>query len=178
MAQLKQSTAYVRAFFMVDAGLTVSVALSKAGAAFAAAAGAVAAITDGAGWYKVSLTAGDTDTLGDLAFLCTASGADPVAFVDEVVVEIVVPEAIAVAIDALIPLIQAVPAQTMDLTDGVETDWTLRQALRVMLAALAGKLTGAAGTTVWIRNVLDSKTRITATVDDDGNRASVTYEKD
>jgi hypothetical protein len=69
-------------FYMNDAGLTVSVAISKAGAAFGAAAGAVTEVAYG--WYKVSLTAGDTNTLGDLAYQCTAPGADPCAFADQV----------------------------------------------------------------------------------------------
>lgn len=64
----------------------------------------------------------------------------------------------------------------LDRTDGVETNRTPRQALRLMLAALAGKLSGAATTTVTIRDTNDSKDRITATVDSDGNRSSVSYD--
>ena len=46
---------------------------------------------------------------------------------------------------------------------------------RGMVAALAGKLSGAATTTIAIRNaVADSKQRITATVDADGNRSAIT----
>ena len=62
----------------------------------------------------------------------------------------------------------------LDRAAGVETGWTLRQSLRVMLASLAGKLSGAATTTVSIRDVNDVKARITATVDADGNRTAVT----
>lgn len=51
---------------------------------------------------------------------------------------------------------------------------TVRQALKVMMAALAGKLSGAATTTVAIRNVADNADVITATVDADGNRTAVT----
>jgi hypothetical protein len=58
----------------------------------------------------------------------------------------------------------------------VETSLTPRQALRLILAASAGKLSGAATSTVIIRNVGDSKDRITATVDADGNRAAVTVD--
>ena len=43
-----------------------------------------------------------------------------------------------------------------------------------MLAALVGKLSGAATTTVTIRDVNDTKNRIIATVDADGNRTAVT----
>lgn len=64
----------------------------------------------------------------------------------------------------------------LDRTAGVETNRTLRQALRLMLAALGGKLSGAATTTVTIRDTNDSVNRITATVDADGNRSAVTYD--
>lgn len=94
MALLKQATAYGRTFLMVQssdhltglAGASVSVSLSKAGAAFAAAGGSVSEI--GNGFYKVSLTTGDTGTLGDLAFHCTAAGADPTDFIDQVAANI------------------------------------------------------------------------------------------
>lgn len=51
---------------------------------------------------------------------------------------------------------------------------TARQALRVVVAALAGKLSGAATTTITIRNAADSADVIVATVDADGNRSAVT----
>ena len=59
----------------------------------------------------------------------------------------------------------------------VESGLTFRNALRVMAASIAGKLSGAATTTVVIRNaVADSKDRITATVDTNGNRSAITYD--
>lgn len=90
MSSLKQSTAYTRMFQMVDAtdhvtgktGLTVTVTLSKAGGAFGAAGGAVTEVSSG--WYKLALNTTDTNTLGDLAFHCTGTGADPTDFVDHV----------------------------------------------------------------------------------------------
>lgn len=65
-------------------------------------------------------------------------------------------------------------AALLDITDGVETSITPRQAFRLILAAAAGKLSGAATTTIVIRNVGDTKDRITATVDANGNRSAVT----
>lgn len=62
----------------------------------------------------------------------------------------------------------------LDESNGVETSLTLRQATRLMLAALSGKLSGAGTTTVTIRNVGDTKNRIVATVDATGNRSAVT----
>ncbi|QDU97516.1 hypothetical protein [Lignipirellula cremea] len=67
----------------------------------------------------------------------------------------------------------------LDRTDGVEpassgTSRTLRQALRLILAASVGKLSGAAGAQVMIRDPNDTKNRIVAAVDSSGNRTSVT----
>lgn len=47
------------------------------------------------------------------------------------------------------------------------------QGLRLFRAALVGKLNGAATTTINMRDAADSKNRITATVDEDGNRTAV-----
>lgn len=65
---------------------------------------------------------------------------------------------------------------TLDRADAIEVGFTLRQATRLMAAALAGKLSGASTTTVTIRNLPDTKDRITATVDGDGNRTAVTLD--
>jgi len=91
MALLKQSTVYVRTFFMVQSadhitaitGAAPSITLSKNGGAFGAAGGSVAEISGG--WYKVSLTTTDTNTLGDLSYVISGTAADPVAFCDQVI---------------------------------------------------------------------------------------------
>ena len=62
------------------------------------------------------------------------------------------------------------------LASVIETGYTLKQSMRLMLSALAGKLSGAATTTVTIRDVTDNKNRIIATVDEDGNRTAVTHD--
>lgn len=64
----------------------------------------------------------------------------------------------------------------LDRANGVETGFTLRQSLRLMLSALAGKLSGAATTTVVIRDVNDTTNRLVANVNGDGNRNAVTYD--
>ena len=48
--------------------------------------------------------------------------------------------------------------------------------MKLISAALAGKLAGAATTTITIRDIGDTKDRITATVDADGNRTVVTHD--
>lgn len=55
-------------------GATPTVTLSKAGGAFAAATNAASEI--GSGFYKVTLTATETNTTGALAILATATGCD------------------------------------------------------------------------------------------------------
>jgi len=65
----------------------------------------------------------------------------------------------------------------LDAVNGVEEDLTVRHALRLIAAATAGKISGAATTTITIRNaVVDDKNRIIATVDGDGNRSAITYD--
>lgn len=62
----------------------------------------------------------------------------------------------------------------LDRSAGVETNFTLRQAMRLLLSSVVAKLSGAATATVTIRDINDTKARITATVDSDGNRTAVT----
>jgi Na+(H+)/acetate symporter ActP len=62
-------------------------------------------------------------------------------------------------------------------TENVETGLSVRNTLRLMAAAMAGELSGAAGTTITIRNaVADDKDRIIATVTSEGNRTAITYD--
>lgn len=64
-----------------------------------------------------------------------------------------------------------------DISDQiVEGNRTMQEAMRLILAALTGKLSGAATTTVTIRDADDTKNRIVATVDADGNRTAVTLD--
>lgn len=58
----------------------------------------------------------------------------------------------------------------------VETGLSVREALRLCLAALAGKVSGAGGSTITIRSADDTKDRIVATVDGNGNRSSITLD--
>jgi hypothetical protein len=84
MRLLKQSsTAQKLLFLMVSStdhvtavtGLSPTVTLSKAGAAFGSPAGAVTELANG--WYVVAGNATDTNTLGALILHATGTGADP-----------------------------------------------------------------------------------------------------
>lgn len=93
MATITQYSAYTRQFFMRDSadnitgktGLTITLTLSKAGGAFAAAAGTITEVSSG--WYKVALTNVDTNTAGDLAYHATAAGANASDFTDQVITQ-------------------------------------------------------------------------------------------
>lgn len=77
------------------------------------------------------------------------------------------------AIDA-----DALAADAVDeiLDEVIEGTLTMRQVLRILLAALAGKTTGGNTTTPKFRDVADSKNRISATVDADNNRTTITLD--
>jgi hypothetical protein len=68
----------------------------------------------------------------------------------------------------------SVATALLDLANGVETGITTRQALRATLAALAGKVSGMSANAPVFRAGDDSKDRITATTDADGNRSAIT----
>lgn len=84
------------------------------------------------------------------------------------------------ATDALATLINAVPTANgnadalLDRADAIETGWTLRKVLRIMSAAINGKVSGGGTATNTFRNITDSKDRVTSTVDANGNRTAVT----
>lgn len=89
------------------------------------------------------------------------------------------------AIKAKTDLIPAAPAAVGDIPSAatiadavhdevVEGTTTLRQSIRLANAALGGKASGLETTAVAYRDLADTKDRITATVDADGNRSVVT----
>lgn len=67
----------------------------------------------------------------------------------------------------------AAPIQPTTILEGTLT-W--EQAMKRILAATTHKVAGAETTTVRIRNLVDTKNRITATVDASGNRTAITYD--
>lgn len=71
----------------------------------------------------------------------------------------------------------SIAAALLDLANAIETGLTPRGALRLLASAIAGLLSGAATATITTRNaVADTKARITATVDVDGNRSAITWD--
>jgi len=68
----------------------------------------------------------------------------------------------------------SVATALLDLADAVETGITTRQALRAMLAVLAGKVSGMESNDPTFRSADDSANRVSATTDSSGNRSAVT----
>jgi hypothetical protein len=64
----------------------------------------------------------------------------------------------------------------LDLANGVESGETLRQCLRLLRAALVGKSAGFPNGPARFRDRADTRDRIAATVDADGNRTAVTVD--
>lgn len=70
---------------------------------------------------------------------------------------------------------EIIPEASLPFAVG-ESTLTYQQMFRLMLAALAGKVSGMDGLAPVFRNVADSKARITVTGDQYGNRSSVTLD--
>jgi hypothetical protein len=67
----------------------------------------------------------------------------------------------------------AVPSVANILAGAVDGTTTVKQVLAIDHAVLAGKSTGGGTSTLTFRDVGDSKARVTATVDADGNRTAI-----
>lgn len=59
-------------------------------------------------------------------------------------------------------------AGLLDLSNAIETGWTVRMLLRILGAAAAGKLSGVSGNAPVFRDLTDAKNRISATTTSDG----------
>lgn len=65
-------------------------------------------------------------------------------------------------------------AGDLSLDTILESSLTFGEAIRIILAVMAGKSDGGGTGTITFRDLSDAKDRITATVDQDGNRTDVT----
>jgi hypothetical protein len=158
---------------------------------------------DEAGWYTITLDATDTNTVGRLQVSIHVSGALPVwhefQVLEEDIYEALVASGAAAfnssdqvtvagfaadAINAAAIAANAIGASELatdavaEIADGVldevvENSKTMRQLLRLMLAALVEKSAGGGTSTITFRDDADLKNRISATVDASGNRTAV-----
>lgn len=62
------------------------------------------------------------------------------------------------------------------LLSSIENGMDHQQVMRILLAAMAGLVSGADGTEIRFRDQANTKDRIAATVDEDGNRSAVTLD--
>lgn len=114
----------------------------------------------------IGLGSANLDTqLGDLP--TNAELTNALAAADDAVLTAVATRASQTSVDD-------VPTVAEILAGVVEGAITLKGALRLMLAVLAGESTGGGTTTVTFRDVADAKARVTATVTADGNRTAIT----
>lgn len=237
----QSSTSYPNQFLLVlsidhispATGKTPTVTLSKNGAAYGAAAGAVTEIANGV--YSLTGNATDRNTLGELWAHITATGCDTrdLLLCDIITTDVFAANqgiaSVTLAADQAVNTTKvggttqtardlgasvllsvgtgtgqvnlssgAVPV-TGDLTATMKTSvttavptavqvaaavwayvvegsFTALNFIRLIAAALGGKVSGADTATVVIRDASDTKTRITATVDAFGNRSAVTLD--
>jgi len=79
--------------------------------------------------------------------------------------------------DLLPAAITDVAIGVLDLPNGVEPGWTLRQSQRIQLSAAAGKTRDFGSNSPKFRDINDTKDRINATQDGQGNRVNVVTDK-
>lgn len=135
---------------------SVTTAATAATPTAAAVTGAVGSVTGNVGGSVASVTAGVT--LADGAITAAKIATDAI-------------DADALAADAVTEIQSGLPAAVW--TYVVEGALTAVQAYRIMLSVLTGKSTGGGTTSVAFRDMADSKNRVDATVDADGNRTAV-----
>lgn len=196
MRQLLQSTSRnvaFKAFLAADhvtpaTGKTIAITISKNAGTFTNPSGGATNATEIAnGWYFVTLTTTDTNTVGDFIVRGTEGTIDPAEQICQVVTDTATT---ITAINAKTTNLPASPAAVSDIptananadalldrASGVESSWTVREALRVMLGVLAGPATGMGTTTGTINNPGNSKSRVIMTIDANGNRSSPVYDK-
>lgn len=166
-----------------ETGLTIAntdIKLWKGGATTLASKNSGGATHISGGNYYAVLDATDTDTVGMLEVVVSVSGAMTVIrryYVLEQAVYDAMFAASATGVPAsLTTAIDALPTLAEILAGGDVDGYTVEGTLKLLLAALAGKVSGGGTTTVTIRAADDSKARVTATVDSSGNRSALTLD--
>lgn len=154
-------------------GLALTIGLSGNGALEIIGAGGLSMIVPIAGAGDMTLT-GAGDLRGKLAL----SG-------DMTATDVVTPQTVAAAVWAAIAgesnvagsmgeKLNDAGSASNPWTEVIEAGLTAAELLRLLTAAMAGKVSGAGSGTITFRDLADSKARIVATVDSDGNRTAVT----
>lgn len=170
-----------------ETSLTITqadVRLSKNGGNMAQKSQTSSAVHDEIGFYNVSLNTTDTATLGRLLVAVHESGALPVwkefmvvpanTYDSLVGSDYLHADVREMATDAISAGALSAGAVDKILDEAVDGAYTLRQIQRLVVAVLAGRSNGGGTATLKFRDTGNTKDRITATVDSNGNRTAVT----
>ena len=159
--------------------------IAKAGVANANAANYATVVEAGLGWYWYQASATEINTLGPMMLVVNKTD----VYADCTVVQVSAPDfysatnfGLSNLATSTASLLTAAAYQDvddiLDAADSIETGLTLRGAVRLMAAALAGKSTGAGTSTEYYRSaVSDGKVRLTATISAN-NRTAITTDTD
>ncbi len=168
-------------------GLTFSsgeLKIAKAGVANANAANYATVVEAGLGWYWYQASATEINTLGPLMLIVNKTD----VYADATVVQVSAPDFysatnfglsnLSTSTASLLTAAAYENLDTMlDAADTIETDVSLRAALRVILSYAARKLSGArTGTETFYAVGSAVKARITSTNDSSGNRTAITVD--
>lgn len=151
MFTIKQSTARNLLIYMIDSvdhisgktGLTLTITASKDGAAFATITPTVT--ERGNGWYSLALTTAHTDTVGELAFHITATGADPGVYKYNVEAN---------TVGDVKTLSDAIKAKTDNLPAGIKKNTALSN-FEILLVSSSDHITPVTGATVTATRSID-----------------------
>ena len=141
-----------------------SMAIAVSNAALAAAAGAV-----GSGTMTITVS----NALCGAIFSVTATSSLAAAQSNRTLTAIGHMAAEAGGATPLSP--EGLASSLLDNED-IEIGYSLRESIRLVLAAMAGKVSGGGTSTITIRSVTDGTNRIVATVDSNGNRTAVVHD--
>ncbi len=131
--------------------------------------GSVGSVTGAVGSVTGAVGGNVTGSVGSVATGGITSGSFATGAITATAIAADAIGASELATDAVTEIANAIAALTID------SGMTLQNAMKLVLAAAAGKVSGASGTTVTIRDTSDTYNRIVATVDADGNRSALTY---
>ena len=176
IAQIKAYTAYngTYSIITVQSALTSapanSVTFSVTNAAASRKLADLLAATDSSG----VVSANKTKVLGTLL---TESVAGRLAAAEIKFGDVATPVFTAASVNQTIdnPTANAIADGLLDRVNGIESNVTLRQAVRIMAAVLAGKVSGAGSGTETFKGLDGSTLRVTVTTDSAGNRTNVNY---
>jgi hypothetical protein len=130
---------------------------------------------DVGGYYDLELTASNVNFLGRARLSITDVATHIPVFHEFMVLPAMAYNTLVLGTDYMDSQVKAIDAAATDsvIDEVVEGSLTLRQVLRLLLAALAGKASGGGTSEITFQDYADSKPRITAIVDASGNRTTV-----